>query len=278
MTQRRVKTTIGIERWGECIGVVHRSGVVKECGHFCYVETSINGRKVTAGGAEDRIYPFHSVTWEDIGMLQPKDMVPALGFCKDGSTYAFYYEGQVVEVGKSQTLLPVDKELWRGEWSLCGILRQFARAHGRLVQAYGIRKTITPESLQHMGERLGQLQQAILKVCFRRGERPHGHSLDVVGGLYEMCNGKDVIQAHVKRFIDKPMPFMISNSSTDAADDIAAEYIVATATKDVDWMATEGPCPICGEHTTITANFTIDGRLIGTCGDAFPIYKWISED
>ena len=34
-------------------------------------------------------------------------------------------------------------------------------------------------------------------------------------------------------------------------------------------------CPICGEHVKITSE-TSDGRLIGSCGDAFPRERWDS--
>jgi len=32
-------------------------------------------------------------------------------------------------------------------------------------------------------------------------------------------------------------------------------------------------CPICGEHVTLTGE-TTDGRLIGSCGDAFTREQW----
>ncbi len=32
-------------------------------------------------------------------------------------------------------------------------------------------------------------------------------------------------------------------------------------------------CPVCGEHVTLTGE-TTDGRLIGSCGDAFTRKRW----
>ena len=37
---------------------------------------------------------------------------------------------------------------------------------------------------------------------------------------------------------------------------------------------TGGLCPICGEHITLTGDQTTDGRIIGTCGDAFTRDEW----
>lgn len=39
----------------------------------------------------------------------------------------------------------------------------------------------------------------------------------------------------------------------------------------------KGLCPVCGEKITITGR-TEDGRLIGSCGDAFTVQKWVEED
>lgn len=39
----------------------------------------------------------------------------------------------------------------------------------------------------------------------------------------------------------------------------------------------EDYCPICGEIVTINGK-TKDGRLIGTCGDAFTIKQWEEDD
>lgn len=36
-------------------------------------------------------------------------------------------------------------------------------------------------------------------------------------------------------------------------------------------------CPICGEKITLQNSLTLDGRLIGTCQDAFTIKQWLGE-
>lgn len=106
-----------------CVGVVVRSGRVQACGHFCYVDVQIGGCKVTASGAEDRIYPFHSVKLSELGGVCPKGMIPALGFALDGNTYCFLYTGRVVSLvgpakdGLDKALAPVDPELWQPGWA-----------------------------------------------------------------------------------------------------------------------------------------------------------------
>jgi len=104
-----------------CIGVIIRSGRVQACGQFCFVNVSVNGKKVIASGAEDRIYPFHSVKLSEIGAV-PKDMIPALGFSKDGNTYCFLYKGRVVAIdgpgkdGPDKSLVDVPQEHWQPGW------------------------------------------------------------------------------------------------------------------------------------------------------------------
>jgi len=39
----------------------------------------------------------------------------------------------------------------------------------------------------------------------------------------------------------------------------------------------EGLCPVCGKKVKII-ELTKDGRLIGSCKDAFPLRKWRDED
>ena len=106
---------------GGCIGIVIRSGRVRVLGHFCFVKVSVNGRKVWASGAEDRIYPFHSVKLSEIGGV-PKGMIPALGFAKGGNIYCFLYKGRIVEIsgpgkdGPDKSLTPVPEEIWQEDW------------------------------------------------------------------------------------------------------------------------------------------------------------------
>ena len=37
----------------------------------------------------------------------------------------------------------------------------------------------------------------------------------------------------------------------------------------------QGLCPICGERVHLLSTMTADGRLIGSCLDAFPLSKWM---
>jgi hypothetical protein len=38
---------------------------------------------------------------------------------------------------------------------------------------------------------------------------------------------------------------------------------------------TEGICPVCGEQITLLDRETTDGRLIGSCKDAFTYEAWM---
>jgi hypothetical protein len=106
---------------GGCIGVIIRSGQVRALGHFCHVKVSVNGKKVWAGGAEDRIYPFHSVKLSEIGGV-PEGMIPALGFAKDHNTYCFLYQKRIVRLsgpgkdGPEKSMEAVPEELWQDDW------------------------------------------------------------------------------------------------------------------------------------------------------------------
>lgn len=40
-------------------------------------------------------------------------------------------------------------------------------------------------------------------------------------------------------------------------------------------IANVGACPICGERVMVRGDsVTTDGRIIGTCGDAFTVASW----
>jgi len=108
---------------GPLIGVVIRSARVRALGHFCHCQVSLNGRRVWASGAEDRIFPFHSVNLTEIGGTPPKDMkTTGLGWATDGNRYCFRYGDRIVEVGRAATagydegLVDVDPTLWKAEW------------------------------------------------------------------------------------------------------------------------------------------------------------------
>lgn len=105
------------------IGVVIRSARLKQQGHFTYARVSICGKEMWAGGAEDRIFPFHYVTLE-AGAAVPRDMIPALGWCQDQNNYAFLYKNQphiiakAAVCGKDAALVPVAPENIPLAWKL----------------------------------------------------------------------------------------------------------------------------------------------------------------
>jgi len=105
------------------IGVVIRSAYLRPLGHFMYGRVSINGKKVWAGGAEDRIFPFHHITLEP-DEKPPKDMVPALGFCRSGNGYAFDYKGtpclitKAAVCGMEQSFEPVPPDEIPDQWKV----------------------------------------------------------------------------------------------------------------------------------------------------------------
>jgi len=70
------------------LGVIRRSGWCNALGHFCFVDVKVNGKKYAASGAEDRIYPFHSIKL-DKGDKVPELELIAVGWCRDHNTYAF---------------------------------------------------------------------------------------------------------------------------------------------------------------------------------------------
>jgi len=43
------------------------------------------------------------------------------------------------------------------------------------------------------------------------------------------------------------------------------------------FIGDRGLCPICGEEVEITG-YTTDGRLVGSCGDAFALATWTAPD
>lgn len=97
------------------LGIIKRSGRVRQLGQFCHVRISVNGRKVWASGAEDRTFYMHLVAWNDIGGYVPRDMIPALGWGADGNNYHYLYEGQPMLAARNGALRPAPKENW-GPW------------------------------------------------------------------------------------------------------------------------------------------------------------------
>lgn len=98
------------------LGIIKRSGRVKQLGHFCHVKISVNGKKVWASGAESRTFYIHLVEWNDIGGYVPKDMIPALGWTNDGNTYCVLHEGEVMGYGSGGSLHPIHPDKWGSPW------------------------------------------------------------------------------------------------------------------------------------------------------------------
>lgn len=95
---RRVKDERGLFKEDVLLGVIRRSGTVRALGHFCSIYVQVCGKKYIASGAEDRIYPFHSIKLEE-GDKVPALELAAVGWCQDHNTYAFRTpEGEVVEL------------------------------------------------------------------------------------------------------------------------------------------------------------------------------------
>lgn len=115
---QRIEDERGLFKEDKLLGVIRRSGTVRAMGHFCSVEVSVCGKKYFASGAEDRIFPFHSIK------LLKGDKVPdleleAIGWCKGGNVYAFRKDGELVEPSSSGQLGQVSlipKELWKDDW------------------------------------------------------------------------------------------------------------------------------------------------------------------
>jgi hypothetical protein len=98
------------------LGIIKRSGMVRQCGHFCHVKIPVDGRKVWAGGAEDRIFGMHYVKWADLYQNLPKGIIPAVGWAKGGNNYVFLHEGKLVLACGRGELEPLPEDLWLDEW------------------------------------------------------------------------------------------------------------------------------------------------------------------
>lgn len=95
---RRIKDERGLFQEDKLLGVIRRSGTVQQVGHFCFVDVQVCGKKYTASGAEDRIFPFHSIVLEE-GDKAPELELEYIGWCKDHETPAFRNKkGTLVEL------------------------------------------------------------------------------------------------------------------------------------------------------------------------------------
>jgi len=119
--QVRNERMTGMEYYDrELVGVIRRSGHVQASGHFCHLYVSYMGRKRYAAGAEDRIFPFHSLTL-DVGETPGELELVHLGWCTDHSTPAFRDKrGRIVRItgaGKEDdNTRPIPGELWQPGW------------------------------------------------------------------------------------------------------------------------------------------------------------------
>jgi len=259
---------IGIEKDDDCIGLVARAGRLLPCGHFMYIRVSVNGKRVLAGGAEDRIYPFHSVQWEEIDYRQPKDMIPAIGWCKDKNTYAFFkpddlYKGQIVRPGRNWLEL-VHPDIWKGGWHRKGEPVRFDRVDGRLLIDVRDHLQINSTSLK-----LDALQREIDKI----GPNSRWSPLRVVGArFFYKDDHVRLIMAHIRRSHSDPTPYTI----TDRDLSEVAKRIVLERTKSVDWVHKLGACPVCKAGTKISPRVGSNKHeLVGECGCIFSIRQWV---
>jgi len=113
---KRIKDERGLFKEDVLLGVIRRSGNVQQIGHFCSIEVQVCGKKYIASGAEDRIYPFHSIQLEE-GDKVPELELVAVGWCQDHNTYAFMaLGGDVVELIKAGrepgNVRPIPRENW----------------------------------------------------------------------------------------------------------------------------------------------------------------------
>ena len=98
---RRIRDERGLFKEDKLLGVIRRSGTVRAVGHFCHITVSIGGWKYIASGAEDRIFPFHSIKLEGDAPA-PKLELEYVGWSKDGCIPVFRTDrGELVELVKA---------------------------------------------------------------------------------------------------------------------------------------------------------------------------------
>lgn len=113
---KRVKDERGLYKEDVLLGVIRRSGTVKQLGHFCFIDVQVCGKQYAASGAEDRIYPFHSIKLSEEDKVPELELI-AVGWCQDHNTYAFMTpQGDVVELIKAGrepgNVRPIPRENW----------------------------------------------------------------------------------------------------------------------------------------------------------------------
>ena len=129
------KAWIGVKAYdkvagcGDLLGVVRRSGTVKALGHFCHVKVTYQGKKRWAGGAEARIYPFHSFELEEGETAKDLELL-YLGWCIGGNIPAFLdpKTANVLElVGAGSTkdnTRPIPRDQWNPKWTTRVVLAE----------------------------------------------------------------------------------------------------------------------------------------------------------
>jgi hypothetical protein len=107
---QRILDERGLFKEDKLLGVIRRSGIVRAMGHFCSVEVSVCGKKYFASGAEDRIFPFHSIELEK-GDKVPKLDLEFMGWCADHNTAAFKPPDEEVSTGSIVELVGTGSDL-----------------------------------------------------------------------------------------------------------------------------------------------------------------------
>jgi len=283
----RTRLYFGVRKGGTIIGCVLRSGDAKEMGHYCNVRIGVNGCKTWAFGAEQRIYPFHSVPWGEIDNRQPKDMLPALGFASDGATYCFWLPpvggrqdggpgyrlfGDVVSVGGAN-LYKVPKSLWLPEWCMPGSAQHplpAARVSGYLLLGIPL-----DEDLQTVGYWLLQIQQALASLGPRNDAvlpcRAMARSL---ASLHPLA---DITVQAVSGLSKTNTSFGLAQAAEGAHQAAAIELLADT--KPVLWINDEGVCPECSQVVRISPRWspTPQSIIASPCQHEFTIRQWVTR-
>lgn len=91
----------------------------------------------------------------------------------------------------------------------------------------------------------------------------YGRNVDYGDTLVMLCAWPDVPERKHKHYNGK----VLRGWNTKREAEAVASRMNATA----------GLCPICGARVRLTGA-TVDGRLIGSCGDAFTLRQWAAPE
>lgn len=104
------------------LGIIKRSGrseiLLKDIVHTRY---SVNGKKIYVKDKNDRVFGLPYASWDAIGEVAPKDLIPALGWCNDRGTYAYLHQNRIVKLSPKGELVTVPENLWQKNWSICPV-------------------------------------------------------------------------------------------------------------------------------------------------------------